>query len=71
MKTALFLLLMAFAIPPAASAADAAEYHGNIRSGIFHKSSCRYFNCRYCTAKYRTREDAMENGFRPCKVCKP
>ncbi|WP_246803911.1 Ada metal-binding domain-containing protein [Desulfosarcina cetonica] len=46
-------------------------YHGNVDSHIFHKPSCRYYNCKKCTKKFTSREDAIEAGYRPCKVCKP
>jgi hypothetical protein len=31
-------------------------YHGNTKSYIFHKPSCRYYNCKNCTAEFTTRE---------------
>lgn len=52
--------------PPAATA-----YRGNTKSHKFHKQSCRYFKCPNCTAKFATREEAIEAGYRPCGVCDP
>lgn len=49
----------------------AATYHGNTDSKIFHKSSCRYYNCKHCTKEFDNREEAIRAGYRPCKVCKP
>ena len=49
----------------------AAPYHGNIKSGVFHQSSCRYYNCKNCVMEFDTREAAIQAGFRPCKVCNP
>ncbi len=46
-------------------------YHGNIESKIFHKSSCRYYNCKNCIKNFSSREEALRAGYRPCKVCKP
>lgn len=60
--------------PEAAVAAQAREegpYHGNVRSGIFHRPGCRYYNCRNCRAVFNTREEALQAGYRPCKVCRP
>jgi len=46
-------------------------YHGNVSSKIFHRPSCRYYNCKNCTAVFNTREEAINAGYRPCKICKP
>lgn len=46
-------------------------YHGNTESKIFHKPTCRYYNCKNCTRVFFTRQAALEAGYRPCKVCKP
>jgi endonuclease YncB( thermonuclease family) len=46
-------------------------YHGNKRSRVFHQSSCKHFNCKNCVIGFKTREAAIEAGFRPCGGCKP
>lgn len=46
-------------------------YSGNTRSGIFHSSGCRYFDCMRCTARFSSRDAAIRAGYRPCKVCRP
>lgn len=46
-------------------------YSGNTSSGIFHSSSCRYYNCKRCTAHFSNRNAAIQAGYRPCKVCRP
>lgn len=51
--------------------AQAIEYHGNIQSKIFHGPSCRYYNCGHCTKIFKTRKEAIDAGYRPCKVCNP
>ena len=53
------------------AAAAQTVYHGNTRTGIFHQQTCRYFNCKQCSAVFNSREAALQAGFRPCKVCKP
>ena len=63
-------LLVALVRATAASAAQTA-YRGNVQSGIFHQSSCRYFDCKKCTAVFGSRAAALQAGFRPCKVCRP
>lgn len=47
------------------------RYSGNTSSGIFHSSSCRYYNCKNCTAHFSNRNAAIQAGYRPCKVCRP
>ena len=46
-------------------------YHGNVSSRIFHAPHCRYYNCKNCTAVFKSREEAIQAGHRPCKVCNP
>lgn len=46
-------------------------YHGNVKSKKFHKPSCRYYNCKDCSIVFHSREDAINAGYIPCKVCKP
>jgi methylphosphotriester-DNA--protein-cysteine methyltransferase len=56
-----------------AQAADpeSPSYHGNVRSKIFHRAGCRYYNCGNCVAVFATRQEALQAGYRPCKICKP
>ncbi len=58
-------------LPSASTYQSKTEYHGNTDSKIFHKSSCRYYNCKSCTKVFKTRSEAIEAGYRACKVCKP
>ena len=46
-------------------------FSGNVKSKIFHKTSCRYYDCKQCVKYFDTRKEAISNGYRPCKVCKP
>jgi len=46
-------------------------YHGNVRSHKFHRPGCRYYNCKNCTARFTSRQEAIKAGYVPCKVCKP
>ncbi len=46
-------------------------YHGNTDSHIFHRPTCRYYDCKNCLAEFESREDAIDSGYRPCKKCKP
>ncbi|RLB05884.1 MAG: hypothetical protein DRG59_02375 [Deltaproteobacteria bacterium] len=46
-------------------------YRGNVRSRIFHRPGCRYFNCTDCAIEFHSREDALEAGYIPCSKCSP
>ncbi|HEV7767400.1 MAG TPA: hypothetical protein VGQ76_20535 [Thermoanaerobaculia bacterium] len=47
------------------------SYAGNTSTHKFHRSSCRYASCRNCTAKFASREDAIDAGYVPGGCCKP
>lgn len=47
------------------------EYHGNVDSLKFHKSDCRYFNCKNCTKIFNSKADAEKAGYVGCNVCNP
>lgn len=61
-------LLFVFALTALAFA-----YVGNARSGIFHYDNCRYVYRMNDSNKvyFDTREEAIDEGYRPCKVCTP
>jgi hypothetical protein len=46
-------------------------YSGNARSRKFHRGSCRYASCTNCTAKFRTRQEAIDAGYAPGGCCSP
>ena len=50
---------------------DGEVYHGNTSSKVFHHSGCQHFNCKNCTMQFKTREEAIQAGYRPCGRCKP
>lgn len=56
---------------PTLAASGSGPYHGNTKSGVFHRSTCQHFNCKNCVAVFATREEAMAGGYRPCGNCKP
>ncbi len=47
------------------------SYRGNTAEHTFHKSTCRFYNSKNNTATFKTREEAIKAGYRPCKICKP
>ena len=46
-------------------------YHGNIKSMVFHRQGCQYFDCKNCTAGFNSKADAIRAGYKPCGRCKP
>jgi micrococcal nuclease len=46
-------------------------FRGNVKSHIFHSSGCEFYQCKSCTQKFTTREDALKAEYKPCKTCKP
>ncbi len=44
---------------------------GNTDSLVFHTPDCRYSKNKHCTAVFNTRENAIQEGYKPCGVCKP
>lgn len=44
-------------------------FHGNRRSGVFHRPGCPNYQCLNCIEVFETREDAVEAGFRPAGDC--
>jgi protein-arginine kinase activator protein McsA len=57
--------------PRGSSPEISAAYVGNVKSHKFHRNSCRYAGCRNCTAKFKSREEALNAGFAPGGCCNP
>ena len=74
---ALALLIASFGIraQPAAPAEPKSEtvYVASVKSQVFHKPDCQW--AKKIDPKnlqtFKTREDAIKAGKRPCKACKP
>ncbi|HUR81759.1 MAG TPA: Ada metal-binding domain-containing protein [Thermoanaerobaculia bacterium] len=69
MRTARVIAFLALVI--AVIAANDAPYRGNTKTYKFHRATCRYYSCANCTARFKTREEAIAEGYRPCGVCDP
>jgi hypothetical protein len=52
-------------------AQTAIVFKGNIRAKIFHRTECRYYDCKACTETFASRDEAVSAGYMPCIVCKP
>ena len=44
---------------------------GNESSFVFHTLNCQYSTSKKCTQQFETREQAIENNYKPCNICKP
>ncbi|KHM51837.1 Metal binding domain of Ada [Anaerovibrio lipolyticus DSM 3074] len=62
----LIAVLIAMAAP-----AMAANYLANPRSMIFHYASCRTIKKTSNFIPIGSRQEAVDAGYRPCKVCNP
>ena len=50
---------------------DNFNFHGNAASKIFHSHTCKYYNCKKCIIIFKSRQEAIEKGFKPCQICNP
>jgi hypothetical protein len=44
-------------------------YRGNEGNLIVHHRSCRYFDSPSATRPFASREEAVQAGYQPCKLC--
>ena len=45
-------------------------YHGNVNSKVFHQPGCQHYDCKNCTEKFASKEDAVKAGYKPDKCVK-
>lgn len=55
----------------ASSSVATARYIGNSNSMKFHKKSCSHLPDKDSQVYYTTREQAIKDGMKPCKICNP
>lgn len=67
----LFVLMMSVSTAIGAERNEETIYHGNQKSYVYHAPDCRYYNCKNCTIELKSKSEANEKGFRPCKICTP
>jgi hypothetical protein len=68
--TFLLLIIALWTFAPVSAQAPS-EYHGNLKTRVFHRPNCRYYDCPNCLKVFNSRGAAIEAGYRPCKVCNP
>lgn len=49
--------------------APGSEIHGNVKSKVFHRPGCKYYECKSCTARFPDAEAAVNGGYRACGLC--
>ena len=47
------------------------RYCGNELTRVFHEPSCRYARAEHGTAVFANRQEAVDAGYEPCRVCEP
>lgn len=59
--------------PPSKSKAVEEDIIANSRTGIFHRADCQYVSRMSANnmVPYSSRDDAIDDGYRPCKKCRP
>ena len=50
---------------------DTPKLLGNTGSLVFHNSDCKFAKSKKCTAVFNTREEAIQESYKPCGICKP
>ncbi len=53
------------------SAENSGQLLGNTESLVFHNPDCKFSKSKNCTAVFKTKEEAIHEGFKPCGICKP
>jgi len=43
--------------------------HGNVKSRVYHRSSCKDYNCKNCIAVFGSESEAQKAGYHACKRC--
>jgi len=51
------------------SASQRGPFHGNRRSGVFHRPGCPNYDCANCLIVFRSQDEAARAGFRPAGDC--
>ena len=50
---------------------EVGKFRANVRSRVFHRSTCKAYRCKHCTRFFDDRQQAIDEGFKPCGACKP
>ncbi|RLC17109.1 MAG: hypothetical protein DRH93_17980 [Deltaproteobacteria bacterium] len=50
---------------------DTPKLSGNTSTYVFHSPDCKFSKSKKCTSFFNTREEAIQEGYKPCGICKP
>lgn len=50
---------------------EASTLVGNTDSLVFHLSDCKFSHSKKCTQHFISKEEAIGQGYKPCKICNP
>lgn len=52
-------------------APDTPNWIGNTGSLIFHSPDCKFAESKNCTVFFNFRDKAIQEGYKPCRLCNP
>lgn len=52
-------------------AAEDVQFKGNIETLVFHTVDCNFASGKNCSMDFASKEEAENQGYKPCKVCMP
>jgi len=55
--------------PIVSTPAAVGPFHGNTSSRVYHRSTCRNYSCKNCTAVFTTEDDARKSGYKAAGDC--
>ncbi|MCK5164600.1 MAG: hypothetical protein KAQ72_12830 [Desulfobacula sp.] len=50
---------------------DTPNFVGNTGSLVFHSPDCKFAKSKLCTIVFNNKEQAVQEGYKPCKICNP
>jgi len=50
---------------------EANYFHGDTVTHVFHSPGCQEYNCRNCIVPFKTSDQAIRAGYKPCELCNP
>ncbi len=53
------------------TANETAQFMGNTETLVFHSIACNFSKGKKCTKEFTSKDEALEQGYKPCKVCSP
>jgi hypothetical protein len=56
---------------PQAEQTPSPKFLGNTDTYVFHSLSCNFAQGKNCTLQFTDRDEAISQGYKPCKVCTP